>query len=218
MTATTSNNPKRDSERYATGDGVTIRGSLWSDSVDCDCEIMDLTPEGCCIRIPIKQLPGSRFPNLPMVLIRVQEPSLEIYIQSLGHIRWSRQSTMDSWSLGIKFHKPLHPAMLDNLVKSGTIDRRCSQRNAILVPVTVRRKFGEDAIQKANIHERSPSGIRLWTDIELKPCEQIVLELSDGKISMCSVIWSTTCHEGFESGCSIANASSARAIMQAPTN
>ena len=202
----------RDVARYTTNGNVTVPADLWSDELQATCSLVDLTLEGCCVRIPIANLPNRTCPEMRAALIRVEDPALDVRIQAVGEVRWSRQATMQSWAMGIRFAKPLGQATLEQMVGAGKIDRRSSQRQQTLIPVNLRRQFGKPSVSKANIHDVSGSGLRLWTDLNLDADEQIVVSLPNDSAIMLKTVWCAEANDGYETGCVFANTISAKAV------
>ncbi len=59
--------------------------------------ILDLSPEGCRVEIPVKVHAGDR--------IWISLPGLE---SIAGQVRW-----VEGWTVGVKFDHPLYPSVFD---------------------------------------------------------------------------------------------------------
>ena len=64
-------------------------------------ELIDLSPEGCCISPPVRVEPGES------VWLRV--PDMEAIH---GKVAWVRE-----WKAGVEFDRPFYPAVFDLVVK-----------------------------------------------------------------------------------------------------
>jgi len=64
-------------------------------------DLLDFSPEGCCISPPVRVEAGER------VWLRI--PGMETLH---AQVAW-----VDQWKVGLKFDKPFHPAVFDNVVK-----------------------------------------------------------------------------------------------------
>jgi hypothetical protein len=64
-------------------------------------DLLDFSPEGCCISPPVRVEIGEA------VWMRI--PGMEV---THAHVAWAEQ-----WKVGLKFDKPFHPAVFENVVK-----------------------------------------------------------------------------------------------------
>ncbi|MCY7279903.1 MAG: PilZ domain-containing protein [Sphingomonas bacterium] len=64
-------------------------------------ELIDFSPQGCCIMPPVKVEPGER------VVLRFAD------IEAIhGRVAWTEE-----WKVGVKFDRPFHPAVFDSVVE-----------------------------------------------------------------------------------------------------
>ena len=64
-------------------------------------ELLDFSPEGCCIQPPVRVQPGES------VWLRI--PGMETIHASVA---WTEE-----WKAGLKFDRPFHPAVFDSVAK-----------------------------------------------------------------------------------------------------
>ena len=171
---------------YRTVPGQMVVGPPPADGSDppiLDCELVDLSTDGCAIRL--ESAPEAT-PRVVIVRFVIEGGPL---LQCAARVCWDRQTSIGWRSYGLRFRHPIDADCLEGWIAQGVVSRRSTDRNDVDEPVTLR--VGGGGVSQATIANFSRGGMAIRSDTTLKPGSRLLVTLGDGRGVMVGVVWST---------------------------
>lgn len=196
--------------------------SDWSDALRADfiigiddnatafsAEMADISLTGCSVKC---DLPHNLNPQV--AVLRVYGSEDQVLFEAAGRVCWSRRAAVTSRTFGLNFRRPISQQLLLLLIEQGYVSRREHPREAIRLPVSLRRTSGKAAVTSSLLIDRSRSGVQLSTDLPLEINERILVTLPTGESGMVVVVWTRGEGERYECGAMFQNLTSSRALNE----
>ncbi|MEM9586211.1 MAG: PilZ domain-containing protein [Planctomycetota bacterium] len=208
-----SDSPDRSSDRFGVSSDIAIPAEMLVGLDDeirsFPCRLADISVNGCAVRVTMAP---NQAPTVAVIRFKdlADVPDLEV----AGRVCWARQTSVGTMTLGFRFRRPISADTLSSMIDSGWVSRRHSRRIKANLPVSVRRKLGQQPIEVAELIDVSGCGLQLSTEHALQVGEQVLISTPEGVSAPVTIVWSTN-EQPSRSGAGFLNAGVCRTFVDA---
>ncbi|TWU07618.1 PilZ domain-containing protein [Stieleria varia] len=201
MGAATKQKPDRIANRFvAAPDSSAIVASLFvgpshATAEKVTCQIADLHLGGCALRYQTRAALETALARL-----HVADSKIGLNLEMIGHVCWSRQTGLGTFTSGFQFHQPLSPKVIDSLLRENRITRRVHHRVDVDLPVAVRQNLPSLSLNGSRLASVSPGGVQLTTSEPLELKSKLLLILPNGTTAVATTVWCVCGDDDFSSG------------------